>query len=159
MAKRKSLEVDGLDETVKAFRAMAKKAPDDLADIMVDVAADMVGRSRGRIAGRPGGGSYRRPRGSGIKSKRRGQDVDIVLQGDPTLLGAEFGARRAWVFGRVLSATKLKRRQYAKYDRRGYIVGEEFTPNRIARRDRIVAKRMERENITKQLNRAGVPRG
>lgn len=159
MAKRQTLEVDGLEETRKAFRAMAKRAPDDLADIMVDVAGDMVGRSRGRIGGRPGGGSYRRPRGSGIKAKRRGRDVDIVLQGDPTLLGAEFGARRAWVFGRVLSASKLKRRQYAKYNQRGYIVGEEFTPNRIARRDRIVVKRFERKNIIRQLNRAGVPRG
>ena len=159
MPARQSLEVDGLDETARAFREMAKKAPDDLADIMVDIAADMVGRSRGRIGGRPGGGSYKRPGGGGIKAKRTGQDVDIVLKGAPTLLGAEFGTRRAWVFGRVMSATKLKRRVFAKYDRRGYIVGEEFTPNRIARRDRIVAKRMERENITKQLNRAGVPRG
>ena len=158
MAKQ-NVTVDGLDETAMAFRRMAKEAPDDLADIMEDIADDMVTRARGRIGGRPGGGTYKRPSSRGIKRKRTGTDVDIVLQGDPTLLGAEFGTRRAWVFGRVMSASRLARRQYAKYNRRGYIVGDEFTPNRIAKRDREVATTFERDNVAKQLNRAGVPRG
>ena len=156
-----SIDAEGLAETRKAFRAMAREAPDDLADIMEDLAADMVGRSRSRVGSRPGGGTYKRPRSGSIQAKRSGKNVDIVLNpsGSPTLLGAEFGTRRAWVFGRVMSASKLKRKQYAGYDQRGHIVGEEFTPTRISKRDRDVAKRMERDNVAKQLNRAGVPRG
>ena len=153
-------EVDGLDETRKAYARMAREAPHDLQVLMVDLTDDMVRAGDRRARRRVGadGARYKRP-GSARTQRSGRSDVEMVLSKDPTMRGAEYGARRAWVFGQVMSADKLSRRQFGKWSKHGKLYAAELTPKKIKRRDRTVADTFMRTNVTKSLNRSGVPRG
>lgn len=82
-------------------------------DLLRDGAKTIQTAAQFRLRARPGGGAY--PRRSGMIGRSAGaKGAGVTLRGGryPWAWGAEFGAKRAWVYGRVTSASRLRRRQF-----------------------------------------------
>jgi len=100
--------------------AVAKRLiPPDRAALrkaMVAPVQDMQREAKGRVSVRPGGGTYKRMPGAiraGAAPTKASVWIGYPNPGRyPTALGAEYGARRAWVYGRVTTQGKLRRRQF-----------------------------------------------
>jgi len=116
------------------------------------------------MQGRSGGGTY--PRRAGMITTRA---QGIVLNAGstyPWAFGAEFGAERAWVFGRVTSQSKLAKRQFAPWGtNRMRLRGRSFQGWLIApamvEADPFISNgilRQIEELVREANNRAGVPR-
>lgn len=144
---------DGLKQTRTAMRKTPRDSARAIDNELEAIAKDVVKDSRRRLSSRKGGGSYQRH--PNAISARQG-DVEIRQAG--TMIGAEFGAARAWVFGRVMQQRQLSKRQFGKPNDEGNIVGPDFNKRGLSRQE----KRLEAagwKSLNRTLDRAGVPRG
>lgn len=108
-----SFEVDGLSEAVKAMSRFDKETGKAARDEMRAAAVKVQKAAQAKSKGRPGGGSYPRRLGMiGRSVTTKGAGINLRGKKYPWAWGAEFGARRAWVFGRVTTQGKLRRRQF-----------------------------------------------
>jgi len=100
----------------KRLAKVDKGMRSDLRKAMVKPVQEMQREAKGRVSVRPGGGTYKRMPGAiraGAAPTKASVWIGYPNPGSyPTALGAEYGAKRAWVFGRVTSQGKLSRRQY-----------------------------------------------
>lgn len=117
------LEVEGLTESIKALtrvdRELGARARDLIRTEAVIIAAD----AKSRLGNRPGGGTY--PRRAGMirrKANQKGAEIGLAVSRYPWARGAEFGAKRAWVFGRVTTQGKLRRRQFPVWRGNQFVV-------------------------------------
>lgn len=148
------LEIDGLLETVRASARMERTIEREGIRAMRQDAREVVREARSILERRPGGGTYKRmPADVGVIGER------VVLRRGGTMIGAEFGASRAWVFGRVLSQGELSRRQYPPSKRSGYVVGPIYNESRkVVERTAEMEEELMRSVVTKSLRAEGVPR-
>ena len=106
------------DDDIKAAEAALRAATKDLeaaADKGLRTGAAKVTRdAQSRLRSRAGGGTYPR-RAAMIATTRNPPGVKLVGSRFPWALGAEYGARHAWVFGRKVLATSISRRQFPSY--------------------------------------------
>jgi hypothetical protein len=93
----------------------------------LDVSAKRIKKqSRQKLGGRPGGGLYKRER-EAIDSGRQKGGAVMIVRGGGTMIGAEFGMKIQYVFGRPILQSSMSRRvmpipvRTAKVD--GYVVG------------------------------------
>lgn len=111
------VEVEGLTESIKALTKVSKEAGAEAKGLIRDGAKHIQSKAQGKMARRSGGGSYPRRKGAiRYSATQRGGAISITSgKGSryPWIFGAEFGAKRAWVYGRVMSASRLgNRRQF-----------------------------------------------
>jgi len=124
----------------------------------LDLSANRIKKqSRQKLGGRPGGGTYKRQR-EDIDTGRLKGGAAMVLRGGSTVIGAEFGMKVHYVFGRPVLQSSMSRRtmpipvRTAKVD--GYVVGSTIkaTMDQTQKdvRDAVLA------GIAKDLTRAGL---
>lgn len=123
MTQQTRLDVEGLTEAIKALnranRDLGREARSLIRDEAVIISAD----AKARLGRRPGGGTY--PRKSGmIRRKTNQKGAEIGLKGSryPWAFGAEFGAKRAWVWGLVTLQSKLRQRQFPVWRGNQFVV-------------------------------------
>ena len=161
--------VDGLTEAVKAMGKFSKAAGNEARSVMRVGAREIATLSKRRVGRRPGGGSY--PRRSGmIGYSATGKGAAVKLKGAnpryPMAWGAEYGAKRAWVFGRVTTQGKLRRRQYPVWRGNQFVTRGRSGPGWIIQptirenMDRVVADIADGLDLllNAEMNKAGVPR-
>ena len=97
-----------------------------IADAL-DVSAQRIKKqSRQKLSSRPGGGAYKRERQKIDSGRQKGGAV-MIVRGGGTMIGAEFGMKVHYVFGRPVLQASMSRRvmpipvRTAKVD--GYVVG------------------------------------
>ena len=79
----------------------------------------IAARARGSMRSRSGGGGY--PRNVAGAVTVRSTTLKLSKSGGfPYAFGAEFGARRAWIFGRVTSARSIGFKQFAPFGGSGF---------------------------------------
>lgn len=108
-----SLHVDGLTEALRGLNRVDRDAGKAARLLLADGAKTIKAAAQAKVGRRPGGGSY--PRRSGMVGRSAtAKGAGVTLRGAryPWAWGAEFGARRAWIYGRVTLASKLRRRQF-----------------------------------------------
>jgi len=161
------LEVDGLDETAAAFGRIGREIERVLDRALGLEMRRTYRESQSRLNSREGAGNarYRRDqRDLELDTQRLVQAHEIVLRPGGTMLGAEFGAYRTWIFGRVGNVKTLfrnrSRPQFGLWSSEPKIVGPLFEPRarEVRRTERELDREIDRET-TRALNRAGVPRG
>lgn len=161
-----ALEVEGLDETRVAFGRIGREI-----ERVVDRALGLEMRrtyreSQTRLRSREGAGRarYRRDeRDLELETRQLVQAHEIVLRPGGTMLGAEFGAYRTWIFGRVGNVKTIfrnkSRPQFGLWSSEPKVVGPLFKPRapEVRRTERKLDDAIDAE-VTEKLNRAGVPR-
>lgn len=98
-------------------------------DALADGAKTTARKAQKKVRSRPGGGTYPRRAGM-ITFQRRPPAVVVAASRFPWAIGAEWGSRSAWVFGRRVPATSISRRQFPPFrgntfslkGRAGYLV-------------------------------------
>jgi len=147
-------EIDGLLETVRASARMERTIESEGTAAMRQEAREVLRDARRILDGRPGGGTYKRmPADIGVIAER------VVLRRGGTMIGAEFGASRAWVFGQVMRQSELSRRQYPPSKRSGYVVGPIYSESRkVVERTVAMEDELMDRVVRKSLRAEGVPR-
>lgn len=162
MATDAVIEVDGLKESLTALRRFDDATKRAVPKALRDGAAVIRVEAQDRLGGRPGGGSYPRRRGmirSGAQAARASAYVGYkasALARYPWALGAEFGANRAWVFGRVTLQSELSRRQFPTRNPTGWIVAPAVV-DKVPEVEELIVALLD-AILTQALDRAGVPR-
>ena len=128
-----------------------------MADALDQSAQRIKKQSRQKLGGRPGGGLYKRQR-EAIDSGRQKGGAVMIVRGGGTMIGAEFGMKIQYVFGKPVTQASMSRRvmpvpvRTAKVD--GYVVGATIkaTMDETQRdvRDAVL------ESFAKDLSRAGL---
>jgi hypothetical protein len=117
------LQVDGLAESIKALAYIERDLGNAARGALRDAAKVVQFDAQRRISGRPGGGSYPRRRGMvGRSGTNKGAAVKLRGSKYPWAWGAEYGAKRAWVFGRVTTQGQLRRRQFPVWRGNQFVV-------------------------------------
>jgi len=156
------VEIEGLEESVKALRKLGPKYQREADVIFTDVAKDILRVAKG--VGKPAG--YRGPQ---PKIGRSGNKV--MLRSSPSsgvpAFAAEFGEVVADVYGRRIGQTRFKRRTAPRYkpptsgdarkNKGGYII-QPTVRRRLPHWDKEVEGRVS-ELINRGMKQAGVRRG
>lgn len=162
------LEVDGLTEAIKALSRFDKETGKEARDLLREGAKTIQKASQRKLSGRPGGGSYPRRKGMiGRSASQKGGGITLRQKKYPWAYAAEFGAKRAWVFGRVTTQAKLRRRQFPVWRGNRFVVRGRSGPGWIIQPaireniDKVTRKIADGlfDLLITTLNRAGVPRG
>lgn len=107
------VHVDGLSQALRGLTKVDKEAGTAARDLVRAAAKDIQTRAQAKMGRRPGGGSYPRRAGMiGRSASNKGGGISLKGGRYPWAWGAEFGARRAWIYGRGNIQTNLKRRQF-----------------------------------------------
>jgi len=159
------IQIDGLDETIRALGRLDKEYKKEAVAIYREVAKDIQARSQTKI-GRVG--RYPNKRGMiGRSATAKGAGVKLRASKYPWAYGAEYGEVVASVFGRSDAQSDFKRRTFGMFkpptspdmfqNRGGYMI----QPTIRARKKFIYEKSSKdmTKLIDKAMRRAGVPRG
>lgn len=159
--------VEGLSESIRALGKVSRDLANEARGLIRDEAKHLQREAQSRLQRRPGGGSYPRRKGMiRYGATNRGGTLSIVAGNRyPWAFGAEFGARRAWVFGRVTSAAVLSRRQFAPWAGNQFRVTSPSGPGWIVQptiRDNLPRIKREISSglsdlLERELRAAGVP--
>lgn len=107
------LHVDGLTEALRGLNTVDREAGRTARALLADGAKTIQHAAQAKLGRRPGGGTYPRRTGMvGRSASAKGAGVTLRGGRYPWAWGAEYGARRAWVWGRVTVQSKLRRRQF-----------------------------------------------
>jgi hypothetical protein len=167
-AKQTAIQTEGLTESLRALKRVDDDLGNEARELLRAAAKVIQVDAQGRPGRRPGGGSYPRRRGM-VGRSATSQGAAVTLRGAryPWAWGAEFGAKRAWVFGRVLIQSRLRRRQFPVWRGNQFVVRGSSGPGWII----APAIRANLDRVTKQVadgiddlydrafSRAGVRRG
>lgn len=168
MTQAHRVEVDGLAETITALGRVDRELAAEARAELRNAAKTVKVTAQTRLTTRPGGGTYPRRRGM-IGHRASGKGAAVLLRGDkhPWAWGAEFGAKRAWVWGQVTTQGRLRKRQFPVWRGNQFVVRGVSGPGWIIQPTiRRLLPRLEEEVADgisaiyrKALDRAGVPRG
>lgn len=165
-----AVAVEGLTQSIKALSSASKEAGAEAKGLIRTEAKHIQRKAQGKMARRSGGGSYPRRKGAiRYGATQKGGTISITAgKGDryPWIFGAEFGAKRAWVYGRVTTQGRLKRRQFPVWRGNRFVVRGGSGPGWLVQpaiREELpgVTRRIEAgmsELIARELARARVPR-
>jgi len=111
-------ELADLKASMKAIRESGKDiAPETKRTLKVGMNL-IAHTARGSMRNRSGGGGYPRAVAGGVKVRTTTLTLD--KSGHEAAFGAEFGARRAWIFGRVTTQKSIGFRQFAPFGGSGF---------------------------------------
>jgi hypothetical protein len=160
------IKVEGLTEAIRALNRANRDLGAEARGVLREAAITVQTAARARMGA--GGGNYPHRAGMiGRSASSKGAGVSLKVGRYPWAYGAEFGAKRAWVFGRVMSAGKLRRRQFPVWRGNQFVVRGSSGPGWLiqpAIRDNLpkitqrVADGLD-EIFDKAMSSAGVPRG
>lgn len=120
---KQAVHVEGLTESIKALGKVDKELADEARNLIREGVKVVQADAKRRYSRRPGGGGYPHTPGAvRRKSNMKGAEISLEVDRYPWSAGAEFGARRAWVFGRVMSAGALRRRQFPVWRGNAFVV-------------------------------------
>lgn len=162
MATDARIEVDGLKESLTALRRFDTDTKKAVPKALRDGAGVIRVDAQNRLGGRPGGGTYPRRRGairSGAQAAQASAWVGYkssALARYPWALGAEFGANRAWVYGRTTLQRLLRRRQFPTRNATGWIVAPAVV-DKVDDVERLIVDLLDAV-LSAAFDRAGVPR-
>ncbi len=162
------MEVEGLTEALKALSRFDRETGQEARSVLREGAKLIQTKSQAKLGRRPGGGSYPRRRGMiGRSVTLRGGGINLKGRRYPWAWGAEFGAKRAWVFGKVTVQSRLRRRQFPIWRGNQFVVRGRGGPGwiiqptireNIDRVTRDIADGID-DLIDETMKRAKVPRG
>jgi hypothetical protein len=164
------LRVEGLSEAMRALSKVSKETGAEAKGLIRDAAKSIQAGAQKRMRTRPGGGAYPRRKGMiRYSATNKGGAVGITSRGSryPWGGGAEFGAKRAWVFGRVTTQGQLSRRQFPVWRGNQFVVRGRSGPGWLIQPEiRAQLPTIEQdlaaglsELIDRELRKAGVKRG
>lgn len=162
-----SYKVDGLTEALRALNRVNKEAGTMARELVREGAKTIQTEAQRRARGRAGGGTYPRRMGMiGRSASTKGGAIKLAGSKYPWAWGAEYGARRAWVFGRVTTQGRLRRRQFPVWRGNQFVVrgasgpGWLIQPAIRAKLERVLTDMADglSELISRELDRARVPR-
>lgn len=149
-----SLHVDGLTEALRGLAKVDREAGSAARDLLKESAATIQKAAQARLAGRPGGGTYPRRTGMvGRSASNKGGGISLKGSRYPWAWGAEFGARRAWVYGKVNVQSNLRRRQFPIWRGNQFVVRGRGGPGWIIQPTIRAHLDRELENIANGLER------
>lgn len=163
------LVVEGLTESIKALKKASDETGAEARLLIRDAAQSVQQGAQKRAKSRPGGGSYPRRKGMIKRSAtNRGAAVAVTGRGSryPWGPAAEYGAKRAWVYGRVTTQGSLRRRQFPVWRGNQFVIRGRSGPGWLVQPEiRKQLPRIEqelgqglRELLDRELRRAGVER-
>lgn len=160
------LEVEGLSEALRGINRFNKELGAASRDVIREGAKVIQFDARRRLGA--GGGRYPKRAGMiGRSASSRGAGIKLAGRKYPWSWGAEFGARRAWVYGRVTTQNAMRRRTFPVWRGNQFVVRGRGGPGWIIQ----PAIRANIERVTEQIatgldrvlneamRQAGVPRG
>jgi len=159
---------EDLAPALRALKQVDKDAAKHVTDSLKDSAKSVQTEAKARLSRRPGGGTYKRsPGGIRVFSEQRGTGITLAARRYPWLAGAEYGAKQAWVFGRVTTQGRLRRRQFPVWRGNQFVVRGKSGPGWIVqpsiRRQlpRIIddAEEAIGDTFTQAMRQQGVGRG
>jgi hypothetical protein len=120
------LRIKGLDELRRELRRVSPQMAKQLQIGHKSISADVANQSKANI-GQSGARAGKAIGQRGITPRAGQKYARIALLGsNPTIRAVEFGTRRHWLFGRVISADSMRRRVFPAY--RGF--QGEFDPSK-----------------------------
>lgn len=160
------LEVEGLSEALKAINRFDREKGAAARDVLREGAKIVQADARSRMGA--GGGRYPSRVGMiGRSASSRGAAIKLAGKRYPWAWGAEFGARRAWVFGRVTTQNRLRKRTFPVWRGNQFVVRGRGGPGwliqpairaNLERVSTLVADGLD-EVLDDAMRSAGVPRG
>lgn len=163
-----AVRADDLSAAIRAIGKFDKELQTEAKQALRDGAQTIQKSAQRKALRKPGGGTYPARRGM-VGRSATGTGAGIKLKGKryPWAWGAEYGAKRAWVFGRVTTQAKLSRRQFAVWRGNQFVVRGRSGPGWLIQ----PAIRENVDAVTEQiasdlvgvmdraLTAAGVPKG
>ena len=127
-----AVRADDLAAAIRALGRFDRDLQAEAKDALRDGAKTIQTAAQKKIPGRPGGGSYPRRKGM-VGRSRTAKGAGITLRGKKYgyAWGAEYGAKRAWVYGRVTTQGKLSRRQFPVWRGNQFVVRGKSGPGWI----------------------------
>lgn len=116
----------GADDLAAAIRALGRFDRDiqaEAKDALRAGAKTIQTAAQKKLMRKPGGGSYPARKGMiGRSTTAKGAGIRLRGKRYRWAWGAEYGAKRAWVFGRVMTQGRLARRQFAVWRGNQFVV-------------------------------------
>ena len=120
MAKRDTIgfELVGLKASIRGIVASGRGIT-SATKLEMKVGMNLIAQdARSSMSSRSGGGGYPRDAGDAIRVKAA--TLELNTGSHPYAFGAEFGARRAWIFGEVTTAKSINFAQFAPFGGSGF---------------------------------------
>lgn len=160
------MRVDGLSEALRGIAVFDRELGAAARDVIREGTKTIQFAAQRKIGS--GGGRY--PKRSGMigrSTTNRGGGIKLAGAKYPWAWAAEFGARRAWVFGRVTTQGRLRRRTFPVWRGNQFVTRGSAGPGwmiqpairqNLDRVTREIADGLD-EILDRALSQAGVPRG
>jgi len=143
-----AVRADDLSAAVRALGRFDRDLQREAKDALRTGAKTIQAAAQAKVARRPGGGTYPRRRGMvGRSVTQRGAGIKLRGKKYPWAWGAEWGAKRAWVFGRVTTQGKLSRRQFPVWRGNQFVIRGRSGPGWIIQ----PAIRENLDRVTEQI--------